>query len=259
VLLVLATWIAIASTPAQALQSPAAAAPPCRVAGIVIDVQTHAGVRFDSAWSARTSSVFAASTGASEVDATATDGTVVDAIDRGRDVELRFRADLHRAGTAVGDPLVGAAVKAYRYDYDLYVNDLWTPYEIVTRDLEAHERGSFTDLAAYAEVTHSLPWRGRLLAGLRLDHWSAASVTAGSPRVKADFVPARSLRLVEYWGVYRQGVPCICMASAPENADLARIVSRQFGGGSDVEPGRWLRAGVEADNLFDHDNVLVYN
>jgi TonB dependent receptor-like, beta-barrel len=195
-------------------------------------------VRFDSAWSARTSSVFAASIGASEVDATAMDGTVVDAIDRGRDVELRFRADLHRAGTALGDVLVGAAVKAYRYDYDLYVNDLWTPYEIVTRDLEAHERGSFTDLAAYAEATHSLPWRGRLLAGLRLDHWSAASVTAGSPRVKAEFVPARSLRLVGYWGIYRQGVPYIWMASAPENADLASIVSRQFGGGFDVEPGR---------------------
>jgi hypothetical protein len=205
-----------------------------------------AGLRFTSAWSPRTSSVVAASIGTSEVDVTAMDGTVVDAIDRGRDVELRFRADVHRTNTPVGDVLVGAAVKAYRYDYDLYVNDLYTPYETVKRDLEAHDRRSFTDAAAYAEVEHTLPARGRLLVGIRLDHWSAASVTAGSPRVKAEFVPARYLRIVGYWGIYRQAVPYIWMASAPENAGLAPIVSRQYGGGFDVEPKAWLRVGIEA-------------
>ena len=79
-----------------------------------------------------------------------------------------------------------------------------------------------------------------------MDHWGAASATTGSPRVKAEFVPARSLRLVGYWGIYRQAVPYIWMASAPENAGLAPIVSRQFGGGFDIEPARWLRLGVEA-------------
>jgi hypothetical protein len=205
-----------------------------------------AGLRFTSAWSPRTSSVVAASIGTSEVDVTAMDGAVVDAIDRGRDVELRLRADVRRTNTPIGHVLVGAAVKAYRYDYDLYVNDLWTPYETVRRDLEAHDRGSFTDVAAYVEVEHALPARGRLLAGIRLDHWSAASVTAGSPRVKAEFVPARYLRLVGYWGMYRQGVPYIWMASAPENAGLAPIASTQYGGGFDIEPMRWLRFGVEA-------------
>jgi hypothetical protein len=181
------------------------------------------------------------------------DGTVVDAIDRGRDVELRLRAEVRRTGTPVGGVLVGAAAKAYHYDYDLYVNDLWTPYETGKRDLEAHDRRSFTDVAGYVEVEHALPARGRLLAGLRLDHWGAASVTAGSPRLKAEFVPARYLRLVGYWGIYRQGVPCIWMASAPENAGLAPIVSRQFGGGFDIEPKRWLRVGVEAfDKRYDH-------
>jgi hypothetical protein len=217
------------------------------------EVVALAGLRFDSAWSARTSSTVAASIGSSDVDVTAMDGTVVDAIDKGHDQELRVRADVRRTSTPVGDVLVGAAVKAYRYDYDLYVNDLWTPYETVKRDLEAHDRRSFTDVAGYAEVAHALPARGRLLVGIRLDHWSAASTTAASPRVKAEFVPARFLRLVGYWGIYRQGVPYIWQASAPENAGLAPIVSRQFGGGFDVEPKRWLRIGVEAfDKRYDN-------
>jgi Carboxypeptidase regulatory-like domain/TonB-dependent Receptor Plug Domain len=212
-----------------------------------------AGIRADSAWSPRTSSAVTASIGTSEVDVTAMDGTEVDAIDRGRDVELRLRADVRRSDTAIGDVLVGAAVKAYRYDYDLYVNDLWTPYETVRRDLEAHDRRSFTDAAAYAEVAHALPARGRLLVGVRLDHWSAASATAASPRVKAEFVPARYLRLVGYWGIFRQGVPYIWMASAPENVGLAPIVSQQFGGGFDIEPKRWLRMGIEAfDKRYDN-------
>ena len=210
------------------------------------------GLRLDSAWSARTSSTVTASIGTSEVDVTAMDGAEVDAIDRGRDVELRIRADVRRVGTAAGDVLIGAAVKACHYDYDLYVNDLWTPYETVRRDLEAHDRRSFTDAAAYGEVAHALPARGRLLAGIRLDHWSAASVTAASPRVKAEFVPARNLRLIGYWGLFRQGVPYIWQASAPENVGLAPIASHQYGGGFDVEPTGWLRLGVEAfDKRYD--------
>jgi hypothetical protein len=217
------------------------------------EVVALAGLRFDSTWSARTSLTVAASVGSSEVDVTAMDGAVVDAIDKGHDQELRVRADVRRTNTAVGDVLVGAAVKAYRYDYDLYVNDLWTPYETSKRDLEAHDRRSFTDVAGYAEVAHALPARGRLLAGIRLDHWSAASATAASPRVKAEFVPARYLRLVGYWGIYRQGVPYIWQASAPGNAGLAPIVSHQFGGGFDLEPKRWLRFGVEAfDKRYDN-------
>jgi hypothetical protein len=217
------------------------------------EVVALAGLRLDSAWSARTSSTIAASIGSSEVDVTAMDGTVVDAIDKGRDEELRLRADVRRTGTPVGDVLVGAAMKAYRYDYDLYVNDLWTPYETVKRDLQARDIRSFTDAAAYTEVAHGLPLRGRLLAGIRLDHWSAASTTAVSPRVKAELAPTRHLRLVGYWGVYRQGVPYIWQASAPENAGLAPIVSRQFGGGFDLEPKRWLRLGVEAfDKRYDN-------
>jgi hypothetical protein len=212
-----------------------------------------AGIRFDSAWSARTSSTLAASVGSSEVDVTAMDGAVVDAIDKGHDVEVRVRADVRRSNTRAGDVLVGAAIKAYRYDYDLYVNDLWTPYETATRDLTARDARSFTDSAAYAEIARVLPARGRLLAGIRLDHWSAASVTAGSPRVKAEFVPTRYLRVVGYWGMYRQGVPYIWMASAPQNVGLAPIVSRQYGGGVDVEPARWLRAGVEAFDKRYHN------
>jgi hypothetical protein len=212
-----------------------------------------AGVRFDSSWSAHTSSAIVASVGTSEVDAKAVDGLVVDAVDRGRDVELRVRADVRRTNTPVGNVLVGAAVKAYHYDYDLYANDLWTPYETAKRDLIARDRRSFTDVAAYAEVEHALPARGRLLMGIRLDHWSAASVTAGSPRVKAEFVPARYLRLVGYWGIYRQGVPYIWMASAPQNTGLAPIVSSQFGGGFDIEPRRWLRLGIEGFDKRYHN------
>ncbi len=212
-----------------------------------------AGVRVDSAWSARTSSILVASIGTSEVDAKAVDNAIVDGIDRGRDVEFRARADVRRKDTPVGDVMVGAAVKAYHYDYDLYVNDLWTPYETVNRDITAHDRRSFTDVAGYAEVERAVPGRGRLLAGIRVDRWGAASVTAGSPRLKAEFLPARFLRVVGYWGLYRQGVPYIWMASAPVNRGLAPIASRQFGGGLDVEPRPWLRLAVEGFDKRYHN------
>jgi len=204
-----------------------------------------AGIRIDSAWSARSSTTVAASFSSIDVDATAVDGPIVDAIDRGTDTEFRLRTDMRRKSTPIGDVLVGAAVKAYRYDYELYVNGLWTPYETVNRDITARDRRSFTDVAGYAEVERPISGRGRLLAGIRLDHWGAASVTTGSPRVKAEFVPARVLRIVGYWGIYRQGVPYIWMASAPGNTGLAPIISRQFGGGFEVAPLAWLRLAVE--------------
>jgi hypothetical protein len=203
------------------------------------------GVRVDTAWSPRTSSSIVASLGSSEIKAKAVDGPDIDAIDRGRDVEFRWRADVRRAGTPIGNVLLGAAVKAYHYDYELFVHDVWTPYETFNRNLSANDRRSFTDVSAYAEAERALPGRGRLLTGFRVDRWSAAGVTTGSPRVKAEFVPVRVLRLVGYWGVYRQGVPYIWMASAPGNISLAPIASRQFGGGINLEPWPWLRLGVE--------------
>jgi len=115
----------------------------------------------------------------------------------------------------------------------------------VNRDLSSRDRRSFADAAAYAEAERAFAGRGRLLAGIRLDHWGAAGVTAGSPRVKAEFVPARFARLVGHWGIYRQGVPSIWMASAPGNVALSPIVSRQIGGGIDLEPRPWLRLAVE--------------
>ncbi|MCX6549560.1 MAG: TonB-dependent receptor [Acidobacteria bacterium] len=205
-----------------------------------------AGLRVDSQWSARTATSLSASIGTSEVDARAYDGTTVDAIDRGRDVDFRVRADMRRAGTPVGDILVGAAVKAYHYDYDLYVNDIWTPYEPVKRDLESSDRRSFADAAAYLEMARQFfAGRVRLLAGIRADHWSAASVTAASPRVKVEYAARRRIRVSGFWGTYRQSVPYIWMASAPENVSLPPIQSSQFGGGVDVDVRRWLRVGVE--------------
>ncbi|HOG27643.1 MAG TPA: TonB-dependent receptor [Vicinamibacterales bacterium] len=205
-----------------------------------------AGVRFDSSWSARAFSSVVASLSSIDVDARAVDGAVVDAIDAGKETEVRIRADVRRKRTFVGDILVGGAVKTYRYDYELFVNDLWTPYNALNRDLSSRQRRSFTDLAAYAEAERAIAGRGRLLAGVRIDRWGAASLTAGSPRVKAEIVAGRSVRLVGHWGIYRQGVPYIWMASAPDNIGLAPMASRQFGGGLDFEPRPWLRLAVEA-------------
>ena len=214
------------------------------------------GVRVDSAWSARTSSSIVASLSVSDVSAKALDGAVIDALDNGRDVEFRWRMDVRRTGTPVGNLLVGTAVKAYRYDYELIVNDIWTPYQTFNRDLTARDRRSFTDVAAYTEIERTLPGRGRLLAGVRVDRWAAPGVTTGSPRLKVEFVPARPVRVVGYWGIYRQGVPSIWMASAPGNVGLAPIASRQFGGGVDVEPRRWLRLGVEGFDKRYHNYPL---
>ena len=170
----------------------------------------------------------------------------MDAIDRGSDVEFRLRADVRRKGTPVGDVLVGAAVKAYRYDYDLYVNDIWTPYETVNRDLSARDRRSFTDVAGYAEVERALSGQGpaarRHQAGPLGRGVGHHRQPAREGRVRARALPAawsatgastaRASR-TSGWPA-RRGTS----ASSP-------IVSRQFGGGFDVAPSPWLRLAVE--------------
>ena len=66
---------------------------------------------------------------------------------------------------SAANPPLGTAVKAYRYDYELIVNDIWTPYETFNRDLTARDRRSFTDVAAYTDIERTRA--GRLLAGVR--------------------------------------------------------------------------------------------
>jgi hypothetical protein len=213
-----------------------------------------AGVRIDSQWSNRTTTAVAVSGSVSQVDATSYDGADIDAIDRGRDVEFRVRADLRRAATAVGDLLVGVAVKAYHYDYDLYVTDLWTPYELAKRDLRSSDRRSSADAAAYVELDRGFfRRRVRLLAGVRGDRWGAAGVSAASPRLKVEYAPTPRARLSGYWGLYRQGVPSIWMASAPQNVGMPPIASRQVGGGADVAIASWLHAGAEAFDKRYHN------
>lgn len=204
------------------------------------------GVRLDSTWSSHTNTSVFASVGYSEVDAQALDGTTIDAIDRSREVEYRLRTDVRRQHTPAGDIVAGVAVKAVQFDYELLANGVWTPYEVKSRDIRATSRQSFADVAGFAELTRPMFSRGRVSAGMRLDRFGASGAVEGSPRVKAEFVPSDRTRLIGYWGIYRQSVPYIWMASAPGNLGLAPISSRQGGGGLEVEIHRGLRAGIEA-------------
>jgi hypothetical protein len=204
-----------------------------------------AGVRFDSAWSATTASTVVASIGTSELDARSWNGTVVDGLDRGRDVEIRFRAEMRRRHTWLGDVLAGVAVKAFTFDYELLAYGVWTPYSPAKENISAKSRHSFADVTGYVESTLPLFGRGRVSAGVRVDGWGAARITTGSPRVKGEYLLGRRARLVGYWGVYRQAVPYIWMASAPQNVSLVPIGSTQGGGGVDLEVRRGIHAGIE--------------
>jgi len=212
-----------------------------------------AGIRFDSHWSNETSSTLVASVGTALLDGQSFNGTVVDGRDRGRDVDIRFRADVRRRKTPFGDLLFGAAVKRYTYDYDLLANGVWTPYSAAKQNIAAKNAETFTDASAYVESTFPLTRRGRVTAGVRLDHWGASGVTTGSPRIKADFLVGRSTRLVAYSGMYRQGIPYIWQASAEQNASLAPITSKQYGGGVDVDLGRAVHIGVEGFDKQSHN------
>ena len=204
-----------------------------------------AGVRLDSTWSPTTASTVVASIGTSEIDAKSWYGTAVDGLDRGRDVDVRFRADLRRRHTWLGDVLAGVAVKAFTFDYELLAYGVWTPYSPSRENISAKSRHSFADVAGYIESTLPLFGLGRVSAGVRVDRWGASSITTGSPRVKADYLLGRRARLVGYWGVYRQAVPYIWMASAPQNVSLAPIGSIQGGGGIDLEVRQGIHVGIE--------------
>lgn len=204
-----------------------------------------AGVRLDSTWSATTASTVVASVGTSEIDAQSRNVTVVDGLDRGRDVELRFRADLHRRHTWFGDVLAGVAVKAFTFDYELLAYGVWTPYSPLKENISAKSRRTFADVAGYVESTLPLLGRGRVSAGLRMDNWGASGITTGSPRVKADYLLGSRARVVGYWGEFRQGVPYIWMASAPQNVSLVPIASVQWGGGVDLEVRQGIHLGIE--------------
>jgi len=204
-----------------------------------------AGVRLDSAWSSTTDSTLVASVGTTQLDATSWNGQVVDGFDRGRDVDIRFRADVRRRQTRLGDVIGGVALKASSFDYDLLAYGQWTPYSASSTTISAKSRQRFADVAAYAESTVPVAGVGRISLGVRIDRWGASATTTGSPRVKADYVLGARARLVGYWGVYRQSVPTIWMASAPQNLGLAPIASVQSGGGIDLELGPAVRVGVE--------------
>jgi hypothetical protein len=204
-----------------------------------------AGVRLDSTWSATTASTVVASIGTSEIDARSWNGTVVNGLDRGRDVEIRLRADIRRRHTWFGDVLAGVAVKAFTFDYELLAYGVWTPYSPAKENISARSRQSFADVAGYIESTVPLSGRGRVSAGVRVDSWGASAITTGSPRVKADYLLGSRARLVGHWGVYRQAVPYIWMASAPQNVSLVPIGSTQGGGGVDFEVRQWIHVGIE--------------
>jgi len=207
-----------------------------------------AGVRLDSTWSDATASTVVASAGTSQIDAKSWNGTVVDGLDRGRDVDIRFRADLRRRHTWLGDVLAGVAVKAFTFDYELLAYGVWTPYSPSKQNISAKSRHSFADVAGYIESTVPFFGLGRVSAGVRVDRWGASSITTGSPRVKADYLLGRRARLVGHWGVYRQAVPYIWMASAPQNVSLAPIGSIQSGGGVNLEVRRGIHVGIEGFN-----------
>ena len=212
-----------------------------------------AGVRLDSAWSDRTASTLVASVGTSQIDATSRNGTTVDGLDRGRDVDVRFRAELKRRKTRFGDVVAGVAVKAFTFDYELLAYGVWTPYSPAKENISAKSRKSFADVAGYVESTLPLFGRGRVSAGVRIDRWGASAITTGSPRVKVDYQLRSRARLVANWGVYRQGVPYIWMASAPGNVSLVPIESVQAGGGFDLEVRKGIRVGVEGfDKQYHH-------
>ncbi|MCX6544943.1 MAG: TonB-dependent receptor [Acidobacteria bacterium] len=203
-----------------------------------------AGVRLDSTWSPKTASTVVASIGTSEIDAKSRNGAIVDGLDRGRDVDIRFRADLRRQ-TRIGSVLAGLAVKAFTFDYELLAYGVWTPYSPIRENISAKSRQSFADVAGYVETTKPLFGRGRVSAGLRVDRWGASGITTGSPRLKGDYLLGNRARLVGYWGEYRQAVPYIWMASAPQNVSLVPIASTQGGGGVDLEMHRGVHLGIE--------------
>ena len=204
-----------------------------------------AGVRLDSVWSPDTSSTLVAAASTAELDAKSWNGSVVDGLDRGRDVEIRARGEVRRVHSPVGDLLAGAALKAYTFDYELLANGVWTPYSPAKQNISAKSRRSFNDAAAYLETTIPISARGRITGGVRADWWGAPGMTTASPRVKAEWLASRRARLVGYWGMYRQGIPYIWQASDPANVALAPISSKQYGGGIDLELTRGLHAGVE--------------
>ena len=212
------------------------------------------GVRLDSRWGDRTSTTSVVSAGSSQVDAKAWGGDgLLDAVDRGREVELRWRGEVRHRSGRLGDLLAGVSVKHVSLDFELLAGGLTTDYSRGRRNIDQDDRDAFVDSATFVEWVRSLPGGGRASAGLRLDKWGGPGRITLSPRLKAEYPVGKAVRAVASWGVFRQPLPYLWMESDQSNVALRPISSSQGGAGLEIGMPRGWRGMVDAFDKRYHD------
>jgi hypothetical protein len=188
---------------------------------------TTAGVRLDSRWNDRTSTLLLVSGGANAIDAVGRDGEEIEGIDRSTEREIRARAEIrHRLRSGVSAE-AGVAVKRASVDFDLFRGSFRNFFGVLVPSLRVQREIAFVDSAAFAELTARLAPRLRVVAGLRADRHGSSGHTYGSPRGRLELDVTSAWRAHAAWGVYRQAIPYIWIGSHPANADLPPIASEQ--------------------------------
>jgi len=204
-----------------------------------------AGVRLMSQWTGLTTSRLGVSFGVNDLSVVARDRKAIDFSDDSRETELRVTGEVTRAIGTVGTVLVGGAVKRANLSYNLYEEAFRNEYNNPVVAVRSNNRDAFVDLAAYGELTASAGTRLRLRAGLRVDRSGSSRGVYGSPRVRAEYRLAPTVRVTGAWGIYRQGIPYIWIGSSPENATLDPVRSQHLIAGVSVTLRRSTSVVVE--------------
>jgi hypothetical protein len=205
-----------------------------------------AGIGLRSRWGEWTSSSLAVSFSVNETDAYSSNAGVVDGRELSREGELRVRAEVQRAVSRRLAVTLGAAFRRTAASFDLQGGAYRNEYGIYVPALKTSWHDRVPEAAGYVEAAATLAPGLRAVAGLRAERPGTSRDWRATPRLRVEYDAARGVRLSGSWGVYRQAVPLVWIASWEGNRNLSPIRCAMGTLGAAVS-GPWgLRLSAEA-------------
>lgn len=201
------------------------------------------GVR--SAWTETTSTSVSASFSTNEVDAYRTTTGVIDGRELSREGELRLRAEAARAIGRGAEVSAGVTFRRTAVSFDLQDTAYRNEFGSYIPPLRSRWHDRVTEPAVFGEASVGLGRGLRAVAGLRVERPGMSRAWLATPRLRLQWQAANRVHVTGSWGVYRQSVPFVWIASSADNAALAPIRCTLGTLGADVR-GPWgLRFAAE--------------
>jgi hypothetical protein len=202
------------------------------------------GVSLKSAWTPKTETLVSTAWSSSEMTLSDVEQSVNSFTNHSLEHLLRARAEVRRTVTPAVRVLGGVAVKRSDLDYGLQDGAYRNEWGILVPAVRSSWSDGWTDVAGYAE-TVLLFGPVRVDAGIRADHAGTTSEWYASPRVRAEYRPGSTWRLMGTVGQYRQDIPAIWIGSNIENRLLDPVRCLGWTAGVGGAPWRGVQLTVE--------------